>query len=179
MQSDADKIAQRTNRARAELYALAADIGHERVMDLLREVHAVLQGLKGTAHRPAFGPSRATTVPAAASAERSESIGGTVPRDEPGEGTLRADVLAVLRDAKTALRKGEITKRVRVLRPEAKSASVGSIIWNFVRDGVALKRTVQGREHYAVDQQRLKLLPFSIAPAGTPLPDEEDDSDDT
>lgn len=165
MDHDAYRIAQRTSRARAEIHALVDDIGRERLMTLLLEIYADLESLKALPSRHVLAVASNGVVEVPATIAKTPAVSSPlVTKDEPAEGTLRADVLTVLRAAKVPLRTGQILKLVQAIRPDAKGPSVGSAIWNFVREHRVLKRTVGGNDYYATTQAVLSLFDDGFNP---------------
>ena len=86
-------------------------------------------------------------------------------------------MLSVLRAAAEPLRTGQILKLVQGHRSDAKGPSVGSAVWNFVREGRVFKRSVRGREYYAVDPKASDQIDTDAAMDGD-IPAEPRDAGD-
>jgi hypothetical protein len=172
------KTAQRMNLLRAEIRSLTADVGRERMMHALLEAHAELSMDAALPPRAVYlnGPAGLTEVPAkVAPTPATGAVAGV--KDEPAPDTLRADVLTVLRTSKVPMRTGDVVKAVTAIRPGANVPSIGSVIWNFAKEGRVLKQTVRGRHYYATDKAVLALLDdgFDFDDLGGPADDDGGD----
>lgn len=165
MDHDAYRLAQRFSRVRADIHSLSDDAGRERVMTMLMEVYADLEAPKAMPQRRALvnGPNGIVEVPVTI-AKTPAIPSPTFAKDEPAAGTLRAHVLAVLRASKVPLRTGQVTKIVAATRPDTKAPSVGSVIWNFVREGRVFKRSVHGNDFYATNEATLSVIDDGFDP---------------
>lgn len=160
MDPDAYKAAQKRLQIRTTVRAAAAELDREDAIRVLLEVCAELEMASSGANSPLpayrtgllMTPNGPVPLQGNRGTVRTRFVPLQVEKEDPGPDTLRADVLAVLRDAATPLRTGQITKLVTAVRPEAKGPSIGSVVWHFVRDGRVLKRSIRGRDYYAVDE---------------------------
>lgn len=175
MDPHAYKTAQKMHRAREGVRASLAELSREQRLQVLLEMHAEVEAEKPSLPSlPYFNPlsSVLPTEPLAPGPLfRPANLPPEAPRpalalpvSEPATGTLRADILRVLRETTEPLRTGELTRRVSALRGESvKMPSVASAVWQFVRDGRARKASVRGHDYYAAEQTTLDQWERSLA----------------